>query len=139
MTPADLRTFCTALGFTAVVMQGNTGKDNAARAQDIAVLIEEFCRTTLPDVFLSEEVAPVARDDAPIDRMIDRFKTELRDNQVASLPQDRETLLRFYDRLQLRQAWRHQKPFYAAAPDDLIANRVLSMIDEELNGDEAGE
>ncbi|MDX2028076.1 MAG: hypothetical protein SFW62_05525 [Alphaproteobacteria bacterium] len=51
MTPRDLRLLCTALGFTAVVMQGGkiSKKEGAQRAADFATLIEEFCRLTLPD------------------------------------------------------------------------------------------
>ena len=53
MTPTDLRILCTALGFTAVVMQGGRPpkKESNFRAAVFAGLIEEFCRATLPDVF----------------------------------------------------------------------------------------
>jgi hypothetical protein len=44
MTSPDLRTLCTALGFTAVVMKGQEGsQDGARRALGFAHLIEDFC------------------------------------------------------------------------------------------------
>ena len=53
MTLTDLRILCTALGFTAVAMQGGTPpkKESALRAAGFASLIEEFCRTSLPEAF----------------------------------------------------------------------------------------
>lgn len=74
-------------------------------------------------------------DAGTIDRMIEQFKAELRNKGDALLPEDRPTLLRFYDRLLLRQIRREQKTFYATAHDDLIANRALTLIDEELNAE----
>lgn len=51
MTRDDLRIFCTALGFTAVVMQGGEHqKDRALRATGLANLIEEFCRSAMPEL-----------------------------------------------------------------------------------------
>jgi hypothetical protein len=48
MNASELRTLCTALGFTAVALQGG-GKADAARAKAVALLIEEFCRTSGED------------------------------------------------------------------------------------------
>lgn len=52
LTQADIRFLCTALGFTAVAMQSKnqTAQDSAARAAAFADLIEEFCRTNLPEM-----------------------------------------------------------------------------------------
>jgi hypothetical protein len=44
MTSVDLRTLCTALGFTAVVMKSQRCRRNSARrALGFAHLIEDFC------------------------------------------------------------------------------------------------
>lgn len=52
MSPTDFRVLCTALGFTAMAMQGDiTRKENAGRARSFARLIEEFCRTSMPEAF----------------------------------------------------------------------------------------
>ncbi|MDE1900960.1 MAG: hypothetical protein KGI37_04855 [Alphaproteobacteria bacterium] len=51
MTRDDLRIFCTALGFTAVVLKGEQTQDQAERARTFARLIEEFCLLSLPDAF----------------------------------------------------------------------------------------
>ena len=76
-----------------------------------------------------------AADVGIIDQRIEQFKAELRSKGDARLPEDRPTLLRFYDQLLLRQVRREQKNFYATAHDDLIANRALTLIDEELNAE----
>ena len=53
MTTIDLRVLCTALGFTAVVLQGEKipRKLGALRATTFATLIEEFCRSSVPEAF----------------------------------------------------------------------------------------
>lgn len=52
LTQADIRFLCTALGFTAVAMQGKSAatQEGAQHAAAFADLIEEFCRTTLPEM-----------------------------------------------------------------------------------------
>lgn len=53
MTLKDLRVLCAALGFTAVVLQGGKlpKKEGAMRARALGRLIEEFCRSTVPEAF----------------------------------------------------------------------------------------
>ena len=56
-TAIDLRVLCNALGFAAMAVQGDAGlKEGAFRARGFARLIEEFCRTSIPEAF-SDEVA----------------------------------------------------------------------------------
>ncbi len=126
--------FFTALGFTAVVIQGAPGANGAARAKAFARMIEEFCRETIPNAFGEERQA--VSGDPDIDRKIEDFKSGLIERETAFLPEDRATLLQFYDRLQTRKAQNEQKAFYETAPEDLIANRVLTLIDEEILRDE---
>ena len=53
MNAGDFRVLCAALGFTAVAMRGGRlpKKDVALRASVFARLIEEFCRTVVPEAF----------------------------------------------------------------------------------------
>src|SRR5579862_3563611 len=53
MDSSDLRILCTALGFTAVAIQGDKlPKVQAAlRAKKLSNLIEEFCHAAVPEAF----------------------------------------------------------------------------------------
>ncbi|MER2520718.1 MAG: tyrosine-type recombinase/integrase [Bdellovibrionales bacterium] len=99
-----------------------------------ARLIEEFGRETIPGAFDDKNSFTSSQPD--IDRKIEEFKSGLIKRETAILPEDRAALLQFYDRLQTRKAQNEQKAFYETAPDDLIANRVLTLIDEEILRDE---
>ncbi|MFY9288429.1 MAG: hypothetical protein WAO98_07995 [Alphaproteobacteria bacterium] len=69
MIVIDQRIFFAALGFTAVAMQGekNNKKDNARRALALAQLIEEFCRTNIPEAFENNPSNP----SSALNRMVD--------------------------------------------------------------------
>ena len=56
MTRNDYQILFTALGFTAVAVQGDVGQDGAAKARAFAGLIESFCRAELPEAFAHEEI-----------------------------------------------------------------------------------
>ena len=132
MSNVSLKTLCTALGFTAVGMHGAQlpKKDAALRATGFANLIEAFCLEAAPD-------SPANLDRVEIDIVIKKFKDALNRSGSASLPHDRPTLVAMYDRLLQRQARRERQIFYDTAHDDLIANAVLAMIDEEISHDES--
>jgi len=124
MHPHDLRIFCTALGFTAVVVKGEeTAHDNARRALGFANLIEAFCNHTIP------HLGAPANEDEPwrIDDMIEKLKSDLSTKGEADMHKDRDSLLRLYDRLRRRLA--------AYASDDQIADRVLELLDAEIAHD----
>jgi hypothetical protein len=135
MTPPDLRVFCAALGFTAVVMQGGNPpkKEAGHRAKAFADLIEEFCRMSVPDAF---GVANVNLSDdsdvTEIDRAIDKHIEELRTKESTILPEDKAILLKYYDRLQQRKSRRMQSAFYEMADARVLADRVLKHLDEEI-------
>jgi len=130
MTDVSLKTLCTALGFTAIVMMGDKipKNDTAHRATSFAHLIESFCLDISPD-------APTHLDKTAIDAVIKKFKQALNRSGSASLPQDRTTLIAMYDRLLQRRARRTHRHFYETAHDSMIANAILGMLDEELNED----
>ena len=123
MIAVDFRLLCTALGYMAVATKKNTRGTRMTQATETATLIEAFCRETLPEHFKKSKSEAAANDDGILDRMIEEFKTVLREKEAAVLPEDRATLLKFYDRLQQRQTRRQQKAFYDTAPDDLIDSR----------------
>ena len=127
MTPQDLRTLCTALGFTAVVINGGERqKDSARRALGFANLIESFCNYTIPNLG-----AAVNENEAyQLDEMIETFKAGLRERGEADLHISRPALFRLYDRLRQRYA--------AYADDDMLADRVLELLDAELEHGNGG-
>lgn len=140
MNPTDLRILCTALGFTAVVMQGGkpSKKEGAVRATGFASLIEEFCRSALPDVFEAANLnLALDADIEKIDRAIDQHISDLKQNEATLLPEDKETLLKYYDRLQQRKARRMQAAFYDIADPRVLSDRVLKHLDEEIEESEA--
>jgi hypothetical protein len=121
MNPADLRTLCIALGFTVVVVKGDDKQnDGARRALGFANLIENFCIYNLPP--LGEAVNE--NEAAQLDDIIETLKNDLRGAGHADLHKDRKTLFRLYDRLRQRYA--------AYADDDMVADRVLELLDAEL-------
>ena len=136
MSHFNNRILFTALGFTAVIIQGEAGKTNGAhRAIELAKLIEEFCTLNLPSIPSVSLVSETGVDE--IDRIIDKHKNELRQNEETHLPQDRGALLKFYDRLQVRKIHRTQRDFYADATADKLADLVLHFLDEEIVDAEA--
>ncbi len=138
MTPTDLRILCAALGFTTVVIQGKKfpKKESDKLAAAFANLIEEFCRVTIPSALgVANDDLNQNTDNVIIDEAIDRFKDDLITKQNARLPEDKATLCLFYSRLQARQTKKEQKQFFSKATEDVIANHILHMIDEELMED----
>ncbi len=139
MTRTDFKVLFTALGFLAVVMKGeNANNDGADKARKLAGLIEEFCIVTHPEQFGRCDQVPSVSS-TTINDMINHFKGQLVNKGDASLPHDRPTLLQFYEQLIVRQTRLREQHFYQMATDDLIANRVLAMIDEEIKADEGEE
>ena len=133
MTRDDLRIFCTALGFTAVVMSDASSEKQALRATNAARLIESFCLVAEPDALgagldrLDAEGDPDA-----IDRVIDRYKAELLGEDSAFLPSDRAGLLKMYDRLLMRKTRDEQRDFYTTAHNATIANQILQLVEKEI-------
>lgn len=121
MTRTDHQLLFTALGFLAVVMKGeDTKKDGAKRATALAGLIESFCYTTVPDAF---ENFP-EMDGGMIDQMIDWAKAKMGYGEPAKLPDNRNLMIRMYRRLQER----HRR----YATDDLMADEIVHLLEEEI-------
>lgn len=124
MQPEDLRILCTALGFTAVAVKGNpAAPDGARRALGFANLIEAFCTHTVPSLGAAANENEAWR----MDETIEKLKTGLRSEGSAPLNHSRATLFHLYDRLRTRYA--------AFATDDMVADRVLELLDAELENE----
>jgi len=120
MTRDDFRILFTSLGFLAVVMKGKKSKDNNAKqARAMASLIEAFCKASHPDLFMDDS------DVTEIDQKIEQLKEDkLLFGQMTNLMADKEILFRIYARLLQR--------FRAYAPDEMIADEVLHLLEEEI-------
>ena len=126
MTPQDLRIFCTALGFTATVLSSSpAAADDTQRAVGFADLIESFCHYVIPDLHAAGKNAAWH-----IDESIERIKGELRTHGVVDMEKDRTLLLQLYERLRYR--------YGSYASDNMIADRVLELLDAEIYHDEHG-
>ena len=137
MTRDDLRILCTALGFAITVIKDVPENNQALRAKTVGKLIEAFCFVASPDALgISNENAS---DDDPvsIDHAIELHKAELLQEGSTHLPDDRASLLKFYDRLQQRRQRRMERHFYSTSSDALIANRVMQLIEEEINDEKS--
>lgn len=135
MTRTDHKVLFTALGFMAVVLQDVPLDKQALRATVVARLIESFCVTALPDAFEFINLGDAGHA-VEINPLIERYKADFVNEESASLSFDRETLLKMYDQLLLRQAHLKNREFYASCSDDLIANRIRQMVEEEINHEE---
>ena len=136
MSRSDHQVLFTALGFTAVIIQGEAGKTKGARrAIELAKLIEEFCALNLPSISSVNTTSEAGVDE--IDSIIDKHKSELRRKEETVLPTDKETLLKLYDRLQVRKIHRTQRDFYAVATAGKLADLILHFLDEEISDAEA--
>jgi hypothetical protein len=120
MKTIDRRYLCAALGFTAVILQkDDKRKDGIERASRLATLIDAFCQQTLL------AMPTVQQDNSPWDSVIEKLKSDLRTDGAADLEKNRPTLLALYERLLER--------YLNYATDDMIANRVLELLDWELD------
>ncbi|MDE2030406.1 MAG: hypothetical protein KGI97_07585 [Alphaproteobacteria bacterium] len=127
VTRDDLRFFCTALSFAAIVIKDEKRGDGRATSADagrilhLADLIESFC------AYAAVRHNEAANQDEPvkIDAMIERMKMDLRTRGETDMDKDRATLNRLHERLHRRHV--------AHAGDDEIADKVLALLDAELN------
>lgn len=125
MTRKDHQIIFMALAFIKLV-NGNDHKESDKSIRKLAALLDEYCFGTPEAYTLNETEA------AQIDKAIDGHIAELHQNETTRLPEDRETLLKFYDRLQQRKARREQAAFYATGNEKIIADRVLKYLDDEI-------
>lgn len=141
MTRYDQKVLFTALAFVTVLLQdgSNLSNSSANKINIFARLIGEFCAENIARSSDDVATAHVEDNNAPrIDAAIEMHIQELRDRHETVLPDDRETLIQFYDRLQQRKARRMQWQFYAKATKEKLADLVLHYFDEEIEDANAG-
>lgn len=138
MTPEQiLRIRRATLGFLGVVLKNEPMDNEAQRTKSIARLIETFCSAAAPAILSAiNQNAGRPGNSTSIDYAIELHKAELLSEGSAQLPDDRQTLLKFYDRLHQRQQQRRQRHFYATGSDAMIAARVLKLIEEEIDDED---
>jgi hypothetical protein len=133
MTRYDQRILFTALAFVAIISKDGEKLhgDSAQKIMQLSGLLGKFCVENVPPLFHQVEFAedPGAGE---LDARINRHVRELREKHETRLPEDKETLLQFYERLQVRKSRRMQSEFHAQATVEMLADRVLDYLDEEI-------
>jgi hypothetical protein len=129
------------LAFQSMISQGENAKSKDADQKIIALakLMNEFCDLHLTQAFPAKTIdftddKGAAKTDAAINMHIE----DLQKREQTHLPEDRETLIQFYDRLQQRKVRRKQWLFYAEASTAQLADLVLKYLDEEIEDRKAG-
>jgi hypothetical protein len=130
MTRTDRKVIFTALGFLAVILDNVPRERQALRATALADLIEGFCVTTMPEAFMSE--APEASRTAETEQLLELYIAELRETGSAQMAFDRPTLFGMYELLLIQKTRHEQSAFFASAHDEVIANRILQLVEERL-------
>jgi hypothetical protein len=132
---------CLMLAFQSMISQGENAKSKKAvqRIVALARLMDEFCDLHLKQTF-PEKTIELAEDKwaTKIDAALNMHVEDLQKREQTQLPEDRETLIQFYDRLQQRKARRKQWLFYAEASTEQLADLVLKYLDEEIEDRKAG-
>src|SRR5262249_28583218 len=92
--------------------------------------LEDFCTAHAVDA------SAVVTDDADavlMDEMIEKHLRELGEEEATLLPADRQLLIRLHDRLQTRKERRRNRELYSSDSDESLSDRVLKLLDEELD------
>ncbi|MDR3614071.1 MAG: hypothetical protein P4L53_10905, partial [Candidatus Obscuribacterales bacterium] len=126
---------CLMLAFQSMIASGKKTetKDAAKRTVELAKRMNEFC-----NLYVSEASPPATIsfvdevEAAEIDKAIDRHIKELRTKETTCLPEDKKTLVQFYDRLQQRKSRRMLWLFCAKTSGEILADLVLELLDEEI-------
>lgn len=141
MTRTEQSRLCLMLAFQSVISQGESvkSKEIVDKILGIAKLMNEFCDQHLTQTFSSKIIEFAdANVVAKVDASLNLHIQQLQKNEMTQLPEDREALIQFYDRLQQRKIRRTQRVFYEQATAEQLANLVLTYIDEEIEDREAG-
>jgi len=129
---------CLLLAFQSVVTNGRTKTQDAEKkVVELAKRMDEFCALHDRSSLAANTMSFV--DDAEaakLDDAISKHLTELKSKEQTNLPQDRETLIRLYDRLQQRKSRRLQAHFYMTAKEEKLSDLVLRYLDEEIEDEE---
>lgn len=103
------------------------------RIVDLAKQISDFCNLYAPNVADMPAVKLVNEAGAEeLDATIEHFLQQRSPNAAVVLPDDEETLLKLYDRLQLRAARRVNRLLFAQISKEKLAKFIMSHLDQEL-------
>ncbi len=128
MTRHDQQILFTSLSFLAVILNDTPTAKRVDRTKVIARLMDAFCTTELQSIF-GANTSIDAQD------ILSKYLNELRQTGSARLDFDWQTLLSMYELLLAEKNRREQEAFYSA-DEDLIANRVLQLAEEQIRSEE---
>lgn len=132
---------CLMLAFQSMISQGKStsSKEASQGIVTLAKLMDEFCDLHLKQTFPGKTIE-FSEDKwtANIDAALNLHIEDLQKREITHLPEDRETLIQFYDRLQQRKVRRKQWLFYAEASTEQLADLVLKYLDEEIEDRKVG-
>ena len=133
MTRYDQQILFTALAFLAVLLKDDVANqpESTERVKQLAKLFDAFCTENVSSLF-TQSIVNGEVDLLSTDAAIEKHIKELREHEETSLPEDKETLVKFYDRLQQRKSRRMQRDFYASTTTDKLADLILRYLDEEI-------
>jgi hypothetical protein len=130
MTRTDHKILFTALAFMSIANKEKETTGQAEQILNLAKLIEDFCAAYLPKLLCDEYHG---RGGVPTSKqLLNRYTEELGRNGSAKLDYDRNTLLGMYEILLAEKITREQREFFASGPDDVIANRILQLVTEQI-------
>jgi hypothetical protein len=124
-----------ALAFQTVLV---TDKDFYApgaskRIVDLAQKIGDFCNLYAPNIGDMPTVQLVNEVGAEeLDKTIEKFVGQRREEYSIALPDDETTLLKLYDRLQQRAARRINRLLFASISKADLKKHIISQIDGEI-------
>lgn len=129
-----------ALAFQTIVANSKIRTEDAApKILTFAKRVKEFCENYAPKAFEQGFQSFIDDNGAlKIDEAIHIYVEELRIRGSAVLPQDRQSLIQLYDRLEQRKSRRRHEQLYATATEDKVADLVLKQLDEEIADLDAG-
>ena len=141
MTNDEQMRLCLMLAFQCMISQSENAKSKEAAQRIVALarLMDEFCNLHLKQTF-PEKAIELFEDKwaTKIDAALNLHIEDLQKREITHLPEDRETLIQFYDRLQQLKVRRKQWLFYAEASMEQLADLVLKYLDEEIEDRKAG-
>ena len=102
------------------------------RIVNLAQQISDFCNLYVPDIADMPVVQLVNEVGAEeLDKTIEIFVDQRREEYTIVLPDDEATLLKLYDRLQQRAARRVNRLLFASISKDDLKKHIISQIDGE--------
>jgi hypothetical protein len=134
LTRYDRQTIFTALAFVAVLLKDDGGiQSSEARIQKFANLLGQFCDDKIHSLIKLQEEA---FDDKTVatntDDLIDKHIQELHEYKSTDLPEDYDTLMQMYVRLQFRKIARQNEMLFAEITPQRLKQFVLSQVKAEV-------